>query len=228
MMHVILRSLNKWLDSIANINAYIYYDSLLDISETYQCTSKTNVVVGETSFIVVDTSTGNDLKSLENTLENRYISIVNSATFESEIIKITNYISATGEITLASGLDFELTTSTSFDIIFYDTIFIDSAMSFETNTKIYNVVRVIPIYLHLHTKNDSNQSKISSYSYLIEEDFIKKKKLLSIYNPDDDAVCGYMKCNGNISIQSDRNDKEQLQKYILNFDIQYTTDYSKT
>jgi len=225
-MFPVLKSLYDWIDSISDLTIYRYYNSLLDISKVYECTSKVALPLGtETSFVVVDNTTSKDLIGLEDTLVNRYILISNPLDFIAQYIRIIAYNDATGEITLDNAFGFALTTSNTFDIVFLDTLFIDTGSSFQPYRKKSNTDVAVPVYLYFQTKNDSTKEKIFDYICLVETDFIKKNKRLPIY--DNTTICGYMKCYDSINKDPRGNYSDQLQKYTMSFQIRYTMNYTK-
>jgi len=224
MIYPILPSLYTWLDNISNLNIYNYYNSLLDISKTYNCSPSLPVPNGTLTFIVVDTDRNKDLTELSDTLVNRYVLYANTSTFVVSKIRITNYNSGTGEITIESAFGETLTTSSTFSIVFLDTLFIDVGGSFQSYRKKSSTETVVPIYLQVQTKEDGDREKIFDYMYLIEKDFLSKGKRLAIYDSSDD-IRGYMKCYGSVGKEPTGNYSDQLQKYLMNFDMRYSSNF---
>ena len=227
MIYPVLRSIYLWLESITDLDIYNYYDSSLDISENYQCNSKTNLPLGtETSFVVVDNITGDDLKNLTYSLKGRYV-IFTDSNFNTKNIKITNYNVTTGLITLDEAFGEAVDTSKTFDISFVDTLFIDSGSTYQPYGNKINTDEAVNVYLNLQTKFDSNKEKILDYIHIIERDFYHRAKRIPIYDEDDD-IKGYMKCYGSVNIDSKGNFSDQLQKYLVSFTIKYSQNFYKT
>lgn len=223
MIYPILTSLYTWLTNISGLNVYSYYDANLDISETYQCNSKTALPLGtETTFILVNNVTGEDLTGVSDTLINRYI-LFTTSTFTLAYKRITAYNTLTGQITIDSAFGEAVLTTKVFDVVFLDTLFIDTGSSFQTYRKKTNTEELVPIYLNLQTKDDSTKEKILDYMYLIEADFISKSKRIPIY--ESAAIKGYMKCYDSINKDSKGNFDNQLQKYLMSFSVRYSQNF---
>jgi len=219
MIYIIPRSIDKFLNNITDLNTYVYYNSFFDVSMTYTANSKVDLPLGtETTFIVVDNTNGSDLKNLENTLKNRYIKFTNPSTLEVSYIRISNYVVATGEITLASAFGIDRTTADTFQIVIRDSVFIDIGTSFEPYRRFGYTEQILPIFLHLHTKDDGSREKINDFFIRFKRYFIQNKKAISIYN-DLDAIVGSAQCYGSVGLDQKENSGDQIQKFIISFQL---------
>jgi len=207
-----------------NLELFVFDDKAIDISSNIRVTPKVDLVGTETSFIIQkledDDSVGDDFIDYPYPLINRYILTPNG-----DYILITNYNSATGEITLKSQIDEAILNGDELIMIIHDSLFLQTNMRrMDSNNKFCGSrATLVRCYFELKTSEDSIREKIDFF----EEEIFKEFSLPQIDVYDDTFTTVLFECfvteelNGIETISN----KEDIQRNDYTFVISFGENY---
>jgi len=222
--YYVFNSFKNFIKNISGINAIVYSDNKIDLTQVYTVTPKVDLVGTELNFIIINTDTSAALIS-NNTelLLNRYVRFVSpSSTQDDKNIRITAYNNLTGEITIESAFGEAVTTTDSFNIEVLDSIFIRpiNKQTIGGQSRFSN--RFIRFDMIIKTKEDSSKLKTLTFQDLITSK-IGQYRNAEIKNQLD-VVIGSMNFSDEPEYRETTEDGSQFIKYLGSVPCNYYVD----
>jgi len=214
-LNYVLASIEKYFKNQTGINAFVYTDSMIDISQTVTVGVKTNLVGTETNFIIINKDYGVDYTGQD--LINKYVS------FNGVYKRITNYNSTTGEITIESQFNVPILTTDNLIIEVLDSIFIKLLNIGSSNSRLRFNKQNVRMILDIKTKFDSSKSKIFTLLENCENKLKKDYLHIKMYNGS--TQIGIINIDDNLNSSELANSDNNLQRYGLSFLCNYRVNF---
>lgn len=212
----VLNSFKKYLTNQLGINAFVYNDSKIDISQTVTVGVKVDLTGIETTFILVNKDFGVDYTGQD--LINKYIS------FNGVYKRIIDYNTLTGEIEIESSFGVVITTTDDLVIEVLDSIFIKLMNIGSSNDRLRFNRQNVRIILDIKTKFDSDKKKIFTLIENCQDKLMKDYLHIKMYD-DLDIEMGMINIENNFNSSELMNSDNNLQRYSLSFLCNYIVNY---
>ena len=212
----VLNSFKKYLTNQLGINAFVYTDSKIDISQTVTVGVKADLTGIETTFILVNKDFGVDYTGQE--LINKYIS------FNGTYKRIIDYDTLTGEIEIESSFGVVITITDDLVIEVLDSIFIKLMNIGSSNDRLRFNRQNVRIILDIKTKFDSDKKKIFTLIENCQDKLMKDYLHIKMYD-DLGIELGMINIENNFNSSELMNSDNNLQRYSLSFLCNYIVNY---
>ena len=212
----VLNSFKKYFANQVGINAFVYTDSKIDISQTVTVGVKTDLTGIETTFILVNKDFGVDYTGQD--LINKYIS------FNGTYKRIIDYDTLTGEIEIESAFGIAILTTDDLVIEVLDSIFIKLMNIGSSNDRLRFNRQNVRIMLDIKTKFDSDKEKIFTLIENCQDKLMKDYLHIKMYD-DLDIELGIINIENNFNSSELMNSDNNLQRYSLSFLCNYIVNY---
>lgn len=212
----VLNSFKKYFANQVGINAFVYTDSKIDISQTVTVGVKTDLTGIETTFILVNKDFGVDYTGQD--LINKYIS------FNGTYKRIIDYDTLTGEIEIESAFGIAILTTDDLVIEVLDSIFIKLMNIGSSNDRLRFNIQNVRIMLDIKTKFDSDKEKIFTLIENCQDKLMKDYLHIKMYD-DLDIELGIINIENNFNSSELMNSDNNLQRYSLSFLCNYIVNY---